>query len=100
MRDVLHRALDVAGIHKPLLPAPAFMVKLAAWPMRFLPNPPLSPDAVDFVNQPATVDLGPLLAAMPRTLTRLEDGLATYLDRERSSVSITRANSEGAPAAA
>ena len=100
MRDVLHRALDVAGIHKPLLPAPAFMVKLAAWPMRFLPNPPLSPDAVDFVNQPATVDVGPLLAVMPRTLTRLEDGLATYLGRERSTVSITSASSEGAPAAA
>ncbi len=79
MRDILHRAMDVAGMHKPLLPAPAPLVKLAAWPMRFLPNPPLSPDAVDFVNQPATVDVGPLLLAMPRTLTRLEDGLASYL---------------------
>ena len=63
MREVLHRAMDVAGTKKLLLPAPAALVKLAAWPMRFLPNPPLSPGAVDFVNQPATVDVEPLLAA-------------------------------------
>jgi uncharacterized protein YbjT (DUF2867 family)/ligand-binding SRPBCC domain-containing protein len=94
MRDVLHRAMDVAGLHKPLLPAPAPIVKLAAWPMRFLPNPLLSPDAVDFVNHPATVDLAPLLAAMPRTLTTLEDGLASYLAAGRSGVSITTATEE------
>jgi uncharacterized protein YbjT (DUF2867 family)/ligand-binding SRPBCC domain-containing protein len=89
MREILHRAMAVAGMHKPLLPAPAAMVKLAAWPMRFLPNPPLSPDAVDFVNQPATVDIEPLLARMPRTLTTLEDGLATYLGPDHSDVSIS-----------
>jgi hypothetical protein len=61
------------------VPGPTPLIKLAAWPMRFLPQPPLSPDAVDFVNQPATVDLAPLLRAMPRTLTPLEDGLASYL---------------------
>lgn len=90
MREILHRAMDVADLHKPLLPAPAFMVKLAAWPMRFLPNPPLSPDAVDFVNQPAIVDIEPLLAKMPRRLTPLEEGLATYLSPERSPISITQ----------
>jgi uncharacterized protein YbjT (DUF2867 family)/ligand-binding SRPBCC domain-containing protein len=94
MRDVLHRAMDVAGLRKPLLPTPAPIVKLAAWPMRFLPHPLLSPDAVDFVNQPATVDLAPLLAAMPRTLTKLEDGLASYLAAGRSGVSITTATEE------
>lgn len=91
MREILHRAMDVAGIHKPLLPAPAALMKVVAWPMRFLPSPPLSPDAVDFVNQPATVDIEPLLAAMPRTLTRLEDGLATYLGQSRSTVTIADA---------
>jgi uncharacterized protein YbjT (DUF2867 family)/ligand-binding SRPBCC domain-containing protein len=100
MRDILRRAMGVAGLHKPLLPAPAPLVKLAAWPMRFLPHPPLSPDAVDFVNQPATVDLAPLLAAMPRTLTTLEDGLASYLGPGRSGVSITVGTEEEAKAAA
>ena len=36
MREVLHRAMDVAGTKKLLLPAPAPLVKLASWPMRFL----------------------------------------------------------------
>jgi NADH dehydrogenase len=92
MRDVLHRAMDAAGTRKVLLPAPAPLVKLAAWPMRFLPNAPLSPDAVDFVNQPATVDVRPLLERMPRTLTRLEVGLGRYLGPERTTVTIDDAS--------
>ncbi len=100
MREVLHRAMDVAGTRKLLFPAPAALVKVAAWPMRFLPNPPLSPGAVDFVNQPATVDVEPLLQRMPRTLTPLEQGLGTYLGSERSSVSIADATAkEAGPAA-
>ncbi len=85
MREVIGRAMSVAGIHKPIIPGPAPLIKLAAWPMRFLPDPPLSPGAVDFVNQPATVDIEPLLQAMPRTLTPLEAGLATYLGPRHAS---------------
>ncbi len=88
MREILHRAMAIAGIRKPLMPAPAPLVKVAAWPMRFLPNPPLSPGAVDFVNQPATVDIAPLLKRMPRLLTRLDVGLASYLGSQHSVVSI------------
>jgi NADH dehydrogenase len=84
MREVIGRAMAVAGLRRPIVPGPTPLIKLAAWPMRFLPQPPLSPDAVDFVNQPATVDLSPLLRAMPRTLTPLEAGLATYLGPQRS----------------
>ncbi|HEY6608667.1 MAG TPA: hypothetical protein VI277_05670, partial [Candidatus Limnocylindria bacterium] len=43
------------------------------------PEPPLTPAAIDFINQPATVDLGPLLERMPRRLTPLVEGLASYL---------------------
>ena len=100
MRDVLHRAMDVAGSRKPLIPAPAALVKLVAWPMRFLPNPPLSPDAVNFVNQPATVDIEPLLSVMPRTLTPLEAGLGAYLGPAHTSVSFADAAAEEAGTAA
>ncbi|MEO5918610.1 MAG: NAD(P)H-binding protein [Candidatus Limnocylindrales bacterium] len=79
MRQIIAHALRVAGIRRPILPAPAPLMKLIAWPMQFLPSPPLTPDAVDFINQPATVDTAPLLAAMPRRLTTLDEGLATYL---------------------
>jgi len=79
MRDIIGRALAVAGIRRPIVPGPAPLLKLMAWPLKFLPSPPLTPDAVDFINQPATVDLKPLLERMPRELTTLEAGLRTYL---------------------
>ena len=79
MNEVIRTALRVTGKRRALLHAPSVLVKAAAWPLQFLPRPPLTPEAVDFVNQPATVDNGPLLAALPRRLTPLEDGLRTYL---------------------
>ncbi len=79
MRDVVRRALRVDGHPRPLLPMPAGLVKLGVLPLRVLPRPPLTPDAVDFVNQPATVDVAPLLERMPRRLTPFEEGLAQYL---------------------
>jgi uncharacterized protein YbjT (DUF2867 family)/ligand-binding SRPBCC domain-containing protein len=79
MRQVIARALRAAGIRRPIIPGPAPLIKLAAQPLRLLPAPPLTPDAVDFINQPATVDIEPLLARMPRRLTPLDEGLASYL---------------------
>jgi uncharacterized protein YbjT (DUF2867 family)/ligand-binding SRPBCC domain-containing protein len=79
MREVIRRALRAAGLHRPILPGPTPLIKLGALPLRLLPEPPLTPDAVDFINQPATVDLTPLLEKMPRRLTPLDEGLATYL---------------------
>lgn len=79
MRQIIGRALRVAGIRRPIVPAPAALMKLIAWPMQLLPRPPLTPDAVEFINQPATVDTAPLLAALPRRLTPLDEGLASYL---------------------
>ena len=79
MRAIVDRALRVAGVHRPILPGPTPLIKLAAWPLSLLPEPPLTPDAVDFINQPATVDLTALLARMPRRLIPLDEGLRTYL---------------------
>lgn len=79
MRDVIRRTLRVARIRRPLLPAPAALVKLAAVVLQFLPGRPLTPEAVDFINQPAETDTRPLLERMPRRLTPLEEGLATYV---------------------
>ena len=79
MREIIAAALRAARIRRPILPGPTPLLKLAAWPLQFLPEPPLTPDAVDFVNQPAVVDTAPLLKAMPRRLMALEEALATYL---------------------
>ena len=79
MREIIGRALRIGGLRRPIVPGPTPLIKLAAAPMTLLPQPPLTPDAVDFINQPATVNIGPLLARMPRRLTPLDEGLATYL---------------------
>ena len=84
MRQIVATALRVAGLRRPIVPGPTPLIKLAAVPLSWLPTPILTPDAVDFINQPATVDLGPLLERMPRRLTPLEEGLATYLAPSRS----------------
>ncbi len=79
MREIIARAIAIDGHRRPIVPGPAPLIKLGAWPLRLLPVPPLTPDAVDFINQPATVDNGPLLDALPRRLTPLDEGLTTYL---------------------
>jgi uncharacterized protein YbjT (DUF2867 family)/ligand-binding SRPBCC domain-containing protein len=79
MREIIAIALRAAGLRRPIVPGPTPLIKLAAVPLSWLPTPILTPDAVDFINQPATVDLAPLLERMPRRLTPLEEGLATYL---------------------
>ncbi len=79
MREIIAAAIAQDGHRRPIVPGPTPLIKIAAFPMKFLPSPPLTPDAVDFINQPATVDNQPLLDAMPRILTPFAEGLATYL---------------------
>jgi uncharacterized protein YbjT (DUF2867 family)/ligand-binding SRPBCC domain-containing protein len=79
MREIVATALRVVGLRRPILPGPTPLIKLGALPLTLLPEPPLTPDAVDFVNQPATVDIAPLMERMPRRLTPLEEGLRRYL---------------------
>ena len=85
MREIVGIALRVAGKRRLILPAPAGALRLGARVLQYLPGRILTPDGVDFVNQPATVDIAPLLAAMPRRLTPLDEGLATYLGPRRRS---------------
>ncbi len=79
MREVIGEALRAARLRRPIVPGPAPLIKLGVAPLTLLPEPPLTPDAVDFINQPATVDISPLLERMPRRLTPLREGLATYV---------------------
>jgi NADH dehydrogenase len=90
MRDIIHRALRIAGLERPILPGPTPLIKAAALPLSWLPTPPLTPDAVDFINQPATVDVAPLLERMPRRLTPLDEGLKSYLAPAEGNVRFER----------
>ena len=78
-----------AGLRRPIVPGPTPLIKAAAAVLSLLPQPPLTPAAVDFINQPATVDLEPLLARMPRRLTPLDEGLATYLPADSGPATVT-----------
>jgi len=89
MRDVVSTALRVAGLRRPIVPGPTFLIKLAAWPLSLLPRPLITPAAIDFINQPAVVDTALLLARMPRRLTPLAEGLATYLAPGSSPCSVS-----------
>ena len=79
MREIIGAAIRVAGVRRPIIPGPTPLLKLGAWPLRLLPSPPLTPHAIDFINDPATVDIAPLQQRMPRRLTPLDEGLGSYL---------------------
>lgn len=76
MNEILRTMLKVMGKRRPLLHGPVPLVKGAAALLALLPNPPLSPAAVDFILMDEPVDIGPLLADLPVRLTPLEEGLA------------------------
>jgi nucleoside-diphosphate-sugar epimerase len=82
MREIVRRAINAAGLPRPILPGPTLLLKVVAAPLTLLPEPPLSLDAIDFINQPATVDLRALMALLPRRLTRFDEGVRTYLPRD------------------
>ena len=88
LRSIIGRALRIAGLRRPIVPGPTPLIKLGAAPLTLLPEPPLTPAAVDFINQPATVDIAPLLERMPRRLTPLDEALATYLSPDAGPASI------------
>jgi len=76
MDEIIRTMLRVMGRRKPLLHSPAWLMKLAAWPLQFLPAPPLSPGSVDFVLMEEPVDNTLVLRDLGLTLTSLEQGLS------------------------
>jgi NADH dehydrogenase len=82
MRDVVKAALDVAGRRRLILPAPKFVMKLAASLLQFAPGRPLTPDAVDFITEDAVASPAAIEAALGFKTTPLREGLATYLGKK------------------
>lgn len=76
MDEIIRTMLRVMGKRRPLLHSPAWLVKAASLPLQLLPNPPLSPAAVDFVLMEAPVDTTALLRDLPIRLTPLAEGLS------------------------
>ena len=78
--DEIHRTIQkVLGRQRPLLHHPVPLMKLLVLPMAVLPEPILSPGAVDFVTQEAKVDPKPAVEYFGIEFRKLEQGLREYL---------------------
>lgn len=75
MDEIIRTMLAAMGRRKPLLHAPAWLMKAAVAPLTLLPSPPFSPGAVDFVLMEEPVDNGPVLRDLGLTLEPLSKGL-------------------------
>lgn len=79
MDEIIRILQRVLGKRRPLLHHPVPLMKLLVKPMALLPNPPLSPSAVDFITQEIEIDPRPAMEYFGFTFRRLEDGLREYL---------------------
>lgn len=81
MREVVQTIVRVLGIRRPypIVPHPKPFMKLVAWFLEFLPTPPLSRDAIDFVTMEEPVDDRPAREVLGWNPRRLEDALRLYL---------------------
>jgi uncharacterized protein YbjT (DUF2867 family) len=79
MDEVLLRIQQFLGVKKPLIHHPVGFMKLATWPMQFLPNPPITPQAVEFLTSEALVDPKPTEETFGVRFMSLEEGLQRYL---------------------
>jgi len=79
MKEIIRTGLEVLDRRRFLLPVPKALMKAQATLLRFLPGPPLTPDAVDFITMDGLGDSSELVETLGLRLTPLREGLATYL---------------------
>ena len=79
MDEIVARLQRVLGTNRPVVHQPRGLMKLAAIPMQLLPEPPLSPAAVDFILQEAHVDVEPAERVFGMKFRTLEEGIREYL---------------------
>jgi hypothetical protein len=70
--------MNVLGKRRLLVPLPKPIAKLATAPLMLLPNPPLTPRAVDFATGDAMVDDASLREVLGLQPIPLAEGLARY----------------------
>jgi uncharacterized protein YbjT (DUF2867 family) len=79
MDEIIRTIQKVIGKRRPLVHHPVGLMKLLSRPMQLLPNPPLSPTAIDFIVQEVEVDPQPAMDYFGFPFQRLEEGLREYL---------------------
>lgn len=80
--DQVIRTLQAAlGKRRPLLHHPVGLMKLLVRPLQLLPEPFLSPGAIDFVTAAVEIDPRPAMEYFGFPFKKLEEGLRTYLPK-------------------
>lgn len=79
MNEIIHTMLDVMGKRKPVIPIPAWLAKAGVAPFRLLPNPPMTPQGIEFATQPGIVDTRLVREGLGVETIGLREGLAKYL---------------------
>jgi NADH dehydrogenase len=79
MDQIIRTVQKVLGKSRPLIHQPAKLMKLLVLPMAHLPNPILSPTAIDFIMQEVDLDPKPAMAFFGFPFRSLESGLRDYL---------------------
>jgi uncharacterized protein YbjT (DUF2867 family) len=80
MDQVVRTIQDVLGRRRPLLHHPVGLMKLLVLPMRLMPEPILSPGAVDFITTEVEIDPRPAREYFGFPFRPLADGLREYVD--------------------
>jgi NADH dehydrogenase len=79
MDQVIRTVQEVLGRRRPLLHHPPGLMKLLVKPMALLPNPMLSPGAVDFITQTVEIDPRPAMEFLGFPFRPLRAGLDEYV---------------------
>lgn len=79
MDEIIHTMLDVMGKRRPVLPIPAWLAKAGTAPLRLLPNPPMTPQGIEFATQSGIVDNRLVRERLGVEPVGLREGLARYL---------------------
>jgi NADH dehydrogenase len=79
MDEVVRTIQKVIGRRRPLVHHPVGLMKLLSLPLQVLPEPPLSPTAIEFAVQEVEIDPRPAAEYLGFPFRRLEEGLREYL---------------------
>ncbi len=79
MNEIIHTMLDVMGKRRLVIPVPAWLAKAGTAPLRLLPNPPMTPQGIEFAVQSGIVDTRLVRERLGVQPIGLREGLSRYL---------------------
>lgn len=79
MHEVLETMLRVMGKRRLIVPIPELLAKLGTAPLKLLPNPPMTPQGIEFAIQEGVVDTTLIEEVLDVHPVGLEEGLRRYL---------------------